>query len=710
MGEKTEEIYQGTFRGNEHGFGFVMPDNMEEKENDIHITKERTKGALNGDIVLVKVIDDSVLPDQKREGKIIKIIKRASRQVVGLFNKYDNFGFVTPDDKNFGSDIFISRKNFKKAKNGDKVVVEIVNYPMTLGRISKKAEGKIVEVLGNAYSPDVDFLSIVKAFSLPNEFPKEVKKEASSIETEISSEELIGRENYINEDIFTIDGDDAKDLDDAVQVKRLENGNYFLGVYIADVSNYVKEGSAINEEAFKRGTSVYMLNRVIPMLPIELSNNICSLNENQERLVLACLMEIDSKGNVVSSDVKKGIVKTKRRMTYTEVYEGISYWHLLDKDNKEAYNKTNNRDKKIKLNEEITINDIKYKNPNWDRLLPDWYIKYRDNFIAMEELAIILKNKRKNDGYLNLDIPETKIDLDENGLVINIDRYKNNFANEIIEQFMLITNETIAEKFFWLESPFVYRNHDIPDEDKVEELNMILFNMGYKINGYRKGTKESIKPKAFLQILDKIKGKSEEKVIATQILRTLKLAKYEAENRGHFGIGSKCYCHFTSPIRRYPDLFIHRIISFYLKNNYNVSEEFKEKYKSLAEKVSTQSSERERIAQDAERDSESLKMAEYMEDKVGERYDGVVSSITSFGMFVELPNTVEGLIRFEFMGNDYYIYDEKRKELIGDRNKKVYKIGDLVRIKVISANKQLRRIDFELVEDDELEEVNENNI
>ena len=607
--------------------------------------------------------------------------------------KGSGIGAEFSSESDFGSDIFIPRKNFKKAKNGDKVVVDITNYPMTIGRISKKAEGKIVEVLGNAYSPDVDFLSIIKAFSLPNEFPKEVKKEASSIETEISSEELIGRENYINEEIFTIDGDDAKDLDDAIQVRRLDNGNYFLGVYIADVSNYVKEGSVINDEALKRGTSVYMLNRVIPMLPLELSNNICSLNENQDRLVLACLMEIDDKGNVVSSDVKKGIIKTKRRMTYNEVYEGISYWHLLDKDNKEAYNKTK-KNNKIKLDEKVCINDIEYKNPNWDRLLPDWYIKYRDNFIAMEELAIILKNKRKKDGYLDLDIPESKIDLDENGLAVNIEKYQNNFANEIIEQFMLITNETVAEKFFWLESPFVYRNHEIPDEDKVEELNMILFNMGYKINGYRKGTKES----------------PEERVIATQILRTLKLARYEAENRGHFGIGSKCYCHFTSPIRRYPDLFIHRIISFYLKNNYNVNDKFIEKYQDLAEKVSTQSSERERVAQDAERDSESLKMAEYMEDKVGERYDGVVSSITNFGMFVELPNTVECLIRFEFMGNDYYMYDEKRKELVGDRTKRVYKIGDLVRIKVISANKQLRRIDFELVEDDELEEVNENII
>ena len=399
---------------------------------------------------------------------------------------------------------------------------------------------------------------------------------------------------------------------DAVSVKKLENGNYKLDVHIADVSYYVRENSLLDKEAQIRGTSIYMLGRVIPMLPRELSNGICSLNEGEDRYTLSCTMEINSKGNVVSSDVYKAVINVTKRMNYHDVQA------ILDDSNKEITKK---------------------------------YKDYISNFKLMEELAKILKNKRAEQGYLNLDIPESKIDLDINGRVTNISKYETSFANEIIEQFMLKANETIAEKFFWLDAPFIYRVHEEPDIDKVKELNKFLYNFGLKV----KIVNEKVYPTEFAKILEEVKQKDEEKVVSNLILRTLKVARYESENQGHFGIASKYYCHFTSPIRRYPDLFIHRIISNYLENKYNVSDEFKNEYKAKAEQRATSSSDREKIATKVERESEDIKKAEYMENKVGEEYEGIVSSITQFGMFVELDNTVEGLIRFEHLGNEYFI-------------------------------------------------------
>ena len=498
-------------------------------------------------------------------------------------------------------------------------------------------------------------LSLIKEYKLPSDFPKQVVEEAKKCGDKIDEKEIPHRRDLRDKVIFTIDGEDAKDLDDAVRVEKLENGNFKLDVHIADVSYYVKENSLLDREALIRGTSIYMLGRVIPMLPRELSNGICSLNEGEDRFTLSCSMEIDNKGKVISSEIYKAIIKVTKRMNYKDVQK------IIDGKDKEVLEK---------------------------------YSKYIQEFKIMEELAIILKNMRLEKGYLNLDIPESKIDLDINGYVTNISKYETTFANEIIEQFMLTANETIAEKFFWLDSPFIYRVHEKPDIEKVQELNKFLWNFGLKI----KANKDNIYPKEFAKILDEIKGKEEEKVVSNLILRTLKVARYEAENQGHFGIASKYYCHFTSPIRRYPDLFIHRIISKYLEKNYVIDDKLLEKYRNEADDRAKQSSEREKIATLVEREAEKIKKAEYMESKIGEIYDGIISSITPFGMFVELANTVEGLIRFEDIGNEYFIYDEDKKRLIGEHSNTVYKIGDKVKIRVMSANKLLRQIDFELIE------------
>ena len=584
---------------------------------------------------------------------------------VGVFQKSKNFGFVVLDDKKIKTDIYISKKNSKKAKNNQKVVVQILKLPEK----NKKAEGRILEILGNINQAGVDMMSLIKEYDLPYEFPESVINEAKAIKQEVSKKDIPNRLDLRNKIIFTVDGEDAKDLDDAVSVEKLKNGNYLLNVSIADVSYYVQEKSKLDKEAIIRGTSIYMLDRVIPMLPKELSNGICSLNQKEDRFAITVLMEINSKGEVVSSDIQKSIIKVTRRMSYKEVQT------ILDVINNEEDKKIFNLKDKEKLLEECK--------------------PYFEHFKRMEELANILKQKREKAGSLNLDIPESKIDLDIDGKVTNISKYETTFANEIIEQFMLTANETIAEKFFWLDAPFIYRVHEEPDLEKVQELNKFLWNLGYKI----KGNKDNIHPKAFAEVLEEVKGKPEERVVSNLVLRTLKVARYEAENKGHFGIASKYYCHFTSPIRRYPDLFIHRIISKYLEENYQLKESEIEKYSGQAVKYAQRSSEREKIAQKVERDAESIKKAEYMQSKIGKEYEGIISSITSFGMFVELPNTVEGLIHFEDLGNEYFIYDEERKQLIGEQTNKIYKIGDKVKIRVISANKMLRQIDFEIVKE-----------
>lgn len=647
MSKKKQKI-EGIFRANEKGYGFVEVEGMQE---DLFIPSGSVNKALNGDTVQV-VIFKKKEGTKRAEAKVVKIVKRDKETIVGIFQKSKNFGFVVPDDKKFGTDIFIAKSKCKEAKNNDKVIAKILKYPEG----KKNAEGEIIEILGNVNQVGVDMLSVIKEFDLPNEFPSFVIEEAKKISQQIKKEDIVNRKDLRKNIIFTIDGEDAKDLDDAVGVSKNEDGNYILDVHIADVSYYVKEDSKLDKEAIKRGTSVYMFDRVIPMLPFELSNGICSLNAGKDRFALSCSMEIDSKGNVISSEVYKSVIKVTERMTYTNVNKIITG-----------------------EDEEICAK----------------YSKYIENFKLMEELALILKNRRLKAGYLNLDIPESKIILDENGRVVEVKKYETTFANEIIEQFMLTANETIAEKFYWLEAPFIYRVHEEPDYDKIQETNKFLYNIGEKI----KASKDNIKPKAFSEVLDKLKGTEYEKVISTLILRTLKIAKYESENKGHFGIASKYYCHFTSPIRRYPDLFIHRVISEYLANNYNLSETRIEELKSNANKYAESSSETEKIATKAERDAEDIKKAEFMENKIGEEYMGIVSSITSFGMFVELENTVEGLVRFENMGNEYFIYDENRKQLIGERTNRIFKIGDLVKVRVIEANKMLRKVAFELISD-----------
>ena len=582
---------------------------------------------------------------------------------VGVFQKSKNFGFVVLDDKKIKTDIYISKKNSKKAKNNQKVVVQILKQPEK----NKKAEGRIIEILGNINQAGVDMLSLVKDYDLPYEFPEAVINEAKAIKQEVAKKDIPNRLDLRNKIIFTIDGEDAKDLDDAVSVEKLKNGNYLLNVSIADVSYYVKEKSKLDKEAIIRGTSIYMLDRVIPMLPKELSNGICSLNQKEDRFAITVLMEINKKGEVVSSDIQKSVIKVTRRMSYKEVQTILD--EVEGAEDKEIFNQ---KDKKKLLKE---------------------CEPYFEHFKRMSELAKILNQRRAKAGSLNLDIPESKITLNEQGVAIKVEKYDMYFANEIIEQFMLTANETVAEKFYWLEAPFIYRVHEVPDEEKIDELNKFLWNLGYKI----KGNKDNIHPKAFAEVLEKVKGKPEERVVSNLILRTLKVARYEAKNKGHFGIASKYYCHFTSPIRRYPDLFIHRIISKYLEENYQLKESEIEKYSSQAVKYAERSSEREKIAQKVERDADAIKKAEYMQSKIGKEYDGIISSITSFGMFVELPNTVEGLIHFEDLGNEYFIYDEEKKTLQGEKSKKIYKIGDSIKVRVIFADKLTRKVDFEKI-------------
>ena len=641
-----EEI--GTYRKNQKGFGFVK---LEGQEEEIYISKENSYNALNGDTVAIKIISEKEA-DKKAEGKIVKIVRHEKDTVVGTFQKNRNFGFVVPDDKNFGTDIFISKSHWEKARNNHKVLVKIIKYPEK----GKNAEGEIIEILGGVNEAGVDMLSLIRQYELPYKFSEEVVSEAKAFGNKINEKNLEGRRDLRQDIIFTIDGEDAKDLDDAIHVEKLTNGNYRLDVHIADVSNYVREKTELDKEAYLRGTSIYMLGRVIPMLPRELSNGICSLNAGEDRFTLSCSMEITPKAKVVSSDIYKAVIRVTERMSYTDVQK------ILDRSDEKILKR---------------------------------YEKYISHFDLMAELANILKDKRRENGYLNLDIPESKIILDENGVAIDVKKYETYFANEIIEQFMLIANETVAERFYWLQAPFIYRNHEAPDLDKVKDLNKTLYNFGYKI---KISKEEIIYPNEFAKILDEVKGKEEEKVVSNIILRTLRVAKYEAENKGHFGIASKYYCHFTSPIRRYPDLFIHRIISKYLETNYMVNDFWVKKYEKRAEKRAENCSERERVATKVEREAEDIKKAEFMESKIGEEYEGIVSSVTNFGIFVELDNTVEGLIRYEKLGDEYFIYNEETRQAIGENSGKVYKIGDKVKIRVAYANKLMRQIDFEILE------------
>lgn len=638
-------LIPGRLQGNKKGFGFLIPDNPDIK--DIFIPAGNLNGAMNNDKVIVRLTAGE-LGSRRSEGEVVKILKRANETVVGTFEGNNSFGFVIPDDPRIYQDIFIAKGDFNGATNGQKVVVKITVWPET----RRNPEGVVVEVLGHKDDAGTDILSIIRGHNLPEEFPPEVEKQAAKIPEAVREEDIARRRDLRGRTIVTIDGEDAKDLDDAVSVEVLENGNYLLGVHIADVSQYVFEKSHLDKEALKRGTSVYLVDRVVPMLPKRLSNGICSLNPQVERLTLSCDMEIDKKGKVVKYEIYESVIKTKERMTYKDV------------------------------NRILTDND------------PEVMERYKDlvgTFKLMEELMQVLNKRRRARGSIDFEFEETKIVLDEKGRPIGIGPYERGVSERIIEEFMLVCNETVAEHMYWKEIPFIYRVHEDPDPEKIEAFNEFIYNFGYHLKGIAE-----LHPKALQQLTDKIKGKKEERIINTLMLRSLKKARYTSASLGHFGLAAKYYCHFTSPIRRYPDLMIHRIIKEDLHGKLN--EKRLKELQAIIEGIAEQSSIRERAADEAEREVEDLKKTEYMKARIGEEFDGIISNVTSFGMFVELPNTIEGLVRMSDIEDDYYLYDEVHHMLVGERTRRTFRIGDNVRIKVQNADIATRTIDFVLVE------------
>ncbi|WP_062354394.1 ribonuclease R [Bacillus kwashiorkori] len=638
-------LIRGRLSGHAKGFAFLIPE--ETGMDDIFIPPGELNNAVHGDTVLVRVANES--SGSRREGTVIRILERGTSQVVGTYVESKNFGFVIPDEKKFNGDIFIPKSASLGAVEGHKVVVKITTYPE--GRMS--AEGEVIQILGHKNDPGVDILSIIHKHGLPLDFPEEVIEHAHSIEEIIRDEELENRRDLRNEIIVTIDGADAKDLDDAVTVKKLDNGLYKLGVHIADVSHYVTEGSPIDKEAFERGTSVYLVDRVIPMIPHRLSNGICSLNPKVDRLTLSCEMEINDKGEVVSHEIFQSVIKTTERMTYADVNK-----ILVDKD-EEIRNK-------------------------YDALVP--------MFESMEELAAILRKKRMERGAIDFDFKEAKVLVNEDGHPTDVVIRERSVAERLIEEFMLVANETVAEHFHWLDVPFIYRIHEDPKEDKLQRFFEFITNFGLVV----RGKTNTVHPRALQEILDEIEGKPEEMVISTVMLRSMQQAKYYPESLGHFGLSTEFYTHFTSPIRRYPDLIVHRLIRTYLVEG-KLDEGTQAKWLALLPDIAEHTSKMERRAVDAERETDELKKAEFMEDKIGEEFDGIVSSVTNFGIFVELPNTIEGLVHVSYMTDDYYHYDERQFAMIGERTGNVFRIGDEITVRVLKVDKDEQSIDFEIV-------------
>lgn len=648
------QFLSGTYTGHQKGYGFVTVEGMEE---DIFIPENASNGALHKDTVQVVLTDGK--GGKRKEGTIVKILSHGMAEVVGTFQKSKSFGFVVTDNTRFAKDIFIPLERSKGAVTGHKVVVEITDF----GSNSKKPEGKVKEIIGHINDPGTDIMSIVKGYELPVDFPERVMNQVENVSNEVAGADMAGRMDIRTWQTVTIDGEDAKDLDDAITITK-EGDVYKLGVHIADVTNYVQEKSALDVEALKRGTSVYLVDRVIPMLPHKLSNGICSLNAGVDRLALSCIMTIDVNGNMIDHKIAETVINVDRRMTYTSVKK-----ILEDKD-------------------EIEINEYK-------ELVP--------MFELMEELAGILREKRRKRGSIDFDFPESKIILDSQGKPLDIKPYDRNVATKIIEDFMLAANETVAQDYFWQEIPFVYRIHDNPDSEKIQKLALFINNFGYGI----KVTKDDIHPKELQKLLQKIDGTPEEALISRLTLRSMKQAKYATVSTGHFGLAAKYYCHFTSPIRRYPDLQIHRIIKDNLRGRMN--EKRIEHYEKILSEVAVQSSAMERRADEAERETEKLKKVEYMEERIGQSFEGVISSITSWGIYVELPNTVEGLVHVTALEDDYYFYDESVYEMIGDKSGKRYKLGQKVKVMVAATDKILRTIDFKIVleEEEEAEDLEE---
>lgn len=638
----------GTYQAHARGFGFVA---VEGEDDDIFISEDDTNGAFHGDQVEVTI--KSAPDGKRREGKVVRILSHGTTRLVGYFQKNKNFGFVVPDNQRFIKDVFVPLERSKGAVTGHKVVVELTKY----GGDNKKPEGKIVEIIGHVNDPGTDIMSIVKGYDLPIEFPEKVLNQAERVAKDVSTADMAGRMNIRDWQMVTIDGEDAKDLDDAISLTK-EGENYKLGVHIADVTNYVQEKSALDREAYKRGTSVYLVDRVIPMLPHILSNGICSLNEGEDRLALSCIMTINDKGNVVDYKIAETVICVDRRMTYTSVKK------ILEEQDEEECKK---------------------------------YEEFVPMFQMMEKVAGILREKRKKRGSIDFDFPETKMVLDEQGKPIELKPYDRNVATKIIEDFMLLANETVAEHYFWQEIPFVYRTHEQPDEEKIQKLAIFINNFGHSMHI----ANNAVRPKEIQKLLVKVEGTNEEALISRLALRSMKQAKYTPENTGHFGLATTYYCHFTSPIRRYPDLQIHRIIKEDLRGRMN--ENRREHYEKILPEVTKQCNARERLAEEAERETIKLKKVEYMEEHIGEVFEGVISSITKWGIYVELPNTIEGLVHVTNMHDDHYDYIEERFEMVGEHTRKVYKLGQTVYIVATGTDRLQRTIDFEFVEKEEVD-------
>lgn len=635
----------GTFSGTAKGFGFVTIEGMPE---DIFIPADKTGEAMHGD--RVQIVASTARPGRRAEGAVVRVLEHANATLVGYYQKNKSFGFVVPDNQKIGTDIFIPQGRDMGAVTGHKVVVRITDY----GGERRNPEGEVTEIIGHVNDPGTDILSIVKAYGLPEEYPDEVMKQVSRIPDEVLPEDMAGRRDIRDWQMVTIDGEDAKDLDDAITISREEFG-YRLGVHIADVTSYVPEGSPLDQEALKRGTSVYLVDRVIPMLPHKLSNGICSLNAGTDRLALSCIMDIDPQGRVIGHEIAETLVRVDRRMTYTAVNAIVT-----------------DRDEAVMAE----------------------YEGFVEMFDLMKELADILREKRTKRGSIDFDFPETKIILDEKGKPVEIKPYERNAATKIIEDFMLMANETIAEDYFWQELPFVYRTHDNPDPEKMKRLGVFINNFGYSIrtqNG-------EVHPKELQKLLNKIEGTEEEALISRLTLRSMKQAKYMPVCTGHFGLAAKYYTHFTSPIRRYPDLQIHRIIKENLRGG--LTDRRIAHYDKILTGVTIQCSATERRAEEAERETIKLKKCEYMTKRIGEVFEGVISGVTTWGFYVELPNTVEGLVRVNELRDDYYLFDEEHMELRGELGRKCYKLGQKIRVAVSGTDRLTRTIDFVPAEDD----------
>lgn len=633
------QILAGVYCGSARGFGFVT---VEGHDQDIYIPADRTKDAMHGDTV--QVTAEPARPGKRPEGTVIRVLERANKTLVGYYQKNKHFGFVIPDNQKIATDIFVAEGDDMGAVTGHKVVVKLTQF----GGERKKPEGKIVEIIGHVNDPGTDILSIVKAYGIPEEYPAEVMKQVSRIPDEVLPEEKKGRKDLRDWPTVTIDGEDARDLDDAISISR-ESYGYKLGVHIADVSHYVTEGSPLDEEALKRGTSVYLVDRVIPMLPHRLSNGICSLNAGEERLALSCIMEIDFQGRLLGHEVAETLIKVDRRMTYTAVNAIVT---------------------------------------DRDPAVMEEYRDFTEMFDLMKELSDILREKRYQRGAVDFDFPETKIILDEKGRPVDIKPYERNAATKIIEDFMLMANETIAEDYFWQEVPFLYRTHDNPDPEKMKRLGLFINNFGYTIRTQH----GEVHPKELQKLLKKIEGTEEEALISRLTLRSMRQAKYMPLCTGHFGLAANYYTHFTSPIRRYPDLQIHRIIKENLHGG--LTGKRLAHYEKILTGVSIQCSSTERRADEAERETIKLKKCEYMSKRIGENFDGVISGVTNWGFYVELPNTVEGLVHVNELYGDYYVFDENKMELRGEMTGRIYRLGQKIRVTVTGTDRLTRTIDF----------------